>query len=160
VPLFGDFYAQAEQAFPAAPPELLTNEALKKMLNSLVTDLLVAVVRETRSLGIETLAQVRQAPLRIARLSPEMEDKRMVAKRFLYTSLYESPVMAAEHIHAGEVIHTLFTAWTRDPLQLPPDHLERIQEDGLARTVADYIAGMTDSYIEQAWVRHREESRS
>jgi dGTP triphosphohydrolase len=30
----------------------------------------------------------------------------------------------------------------------------QIPSEGLARTVADYIAGMTDSYIEQQWNRH------
>jgi dGTPase len=40
-----------------------------------------------------------------------------------------------------------------DPSQLPPDHQDQIATEGLARTVADYIAGMTDSYIEQLWLR-------
>jgi dGTPase len=36
---------------------------------------------------------------------------------------------------------------------LPEDHLAQIPAEGLARTVADYIAGMTDSYVEQLWAR-------
>jgi len=40
-----------------------------------------------------------------------------------------------------------------DPGLLPEDHQAQIPGEGLARTVADYIAGMTDSYIEQAWLR-------
>jgi dGTPase len=39
---------------------------------------------------------------------------------------------------------------------LPPDHLARVPAEGVARTVADYIAGMTDAYIEQAWQKHKE----
>jgi dGTPase len=38
---------------------------------------------------------------------------------------------------------------------LPDDHQSQIPSEGLARTVADYIAGMTDNYIEQLWTRHR-----
>jgi len=41
-----------------------------------------------------------------------------------------------------------------DPTLLPADHQAQIPTEGLARTVADYIAGMTDSYIEQLWTRH------
>jgi dGTPase len=40
-----------------------------------------------------------------------------------------------------------------DPGLLPQDHQAQIPTQGLARTVADYIAGMTDSYTEQLWVR-------
>jgi dGTPase len=34
---------------------------------------------------------------------------------------------------------------------MPEDHQAQIPTEGLARTVTDYIAGMTDSYIEQIW---------
>jgi len=47
----------------------------------------------------------------------------------------------------------LFAALIADPALLPEDHQAHIATEGLARTVADYIAGMTDSYIEQAWGR-------
>ncbi len=41
-----------------------------------------------------------------------------------------------------------------NPSLLPGDHQAQIPSEGLARTVADYIAGMTDSYIEQLWARY------
>jgi dGTPase len=47
----------------------------------------------------------------------------------------------------------LFAALMSDPGLLPADDQAQIASEGLARTVADYIAGMTDSYIEQAWRR-------
>ena len=40
-----------------------------------------------------------------------------------------------------------------DPSLLPADHQTQIPTEGLARTVADYIAGMTDAFIEQLWTR-------
>jgi dGTPase len=41
-----------------------------------------------------------------------------------------------------------------DSSLLPKDHEAQIPTQGLARTVADYIAGMTDSYTEQLWARY------
>ena len=156
VPLFAGFYTAAQRDFPSAAEHLLANEALKQMLNALVTDLMQQVSLQTRKLGIQTLQNLRNAPRRIATLSPEMEEKRRQAKSYLYTNLYLSPALEAEHAHAEEVIQTLFAAWIRDPELLPPDHQARISEEGLPRTVADYIAGMTDAYIEQAWLKHNE----
>jgi len=47
-------------------------------------------------------------------------------------------------------------AWIEDPKLLPFDHQARVAEEGAPRAVADYIAGMTDTYIEQAWLNYRE----
>jgi len=156
LPLFASFYDQSQRDFPAAEPHLLTNEALKRILNALVTDLMQQISLEVRSLDILTLDELRNAPRRIARLSPEMEEKRRQAKSYLFANLYDSPELEAEHAHAAEVVQTLFTLWTANPDLLPPDHLARVQEEGLPRAVSDYIAGMTDAYIEQAWLKHRE----
>ena len=154
VPLFSSLYIEAQHEFPSAEPHLLSNEALKKMLNTLATDLMQHVSQQAHTLGIHTLQDLRAAPHRIAHLSPEMEEKRQQAKSYLYRNLYMSPALEAEHAHAEEVIQTLFTAWTQDPELLPTDHQIRVREEGAPRAVADYIAGMTDAYIEQAWLRH------
>ena len=152
LPLFSNFYASASAMHPAASPRLLTNEALKQMLNALVTDLMQSIVSQTQAHGIETLADLRRAPLRLAQLSESMEAQRKQIKAFLFTNLYLSPTLESEHQHAVDVIQTLFAEWTADPGLLPPDHLARVAEEGAPRTVADYIAGMTDAYIEQAWL--------
>jgi dGTPase len=44
-------------------------------------------------------------------------------------------------------VTSLFNFWIDAPEELPPGYFEEVQTEGLARTVADYIAGMTDSFI-------------
>jgi len=156
VPFFSGYYLEAEREFPAAEPRLLANEALKQMLNALATDLMQHVAAQVREAGLETLEDVRRFAKRIASLSPEMEEKRMQAKGYLYEHLYQSPELEAEHEHANWVVKSLFAAWVADPGLLPADHQAHISEEGVARAVADYIAGMTDAYIEQAWLRHKQ----
>jgi dGTP triphosphohydrolase len=97
------------------------------------------------------LDEIRHAPHRLAALSPEMEASRAAAKQFLYANLYNSPGMEETHTHASQVVEELFSALIADPGLMPADHQAEIPAEGLVRTVADYIAGMTDSYIEQAW---------
>ena len=155
VPLFARFYDHAEREYPTAATALLTSEALKHMLNAMVTDLMVEVGRRINQAGITTLEGIRNAPERLAHLSAPMESMRSHAKSYLYANLYQSPALDAEHDHADEVVEELFQAWTQNPSLLPLDHQARISEEGLPRAVADYIAGMTDSYIEQAWLAHR-----
>ena len=154
VPFLAGFYQTSEQDYPTAQPRLLIHEALKQMLNAMVGDLMHSVADELASQRIETLEELRQAPARIAHLSLEIEAKRKQTKSFLYANLYQSPSLEIEHTHAEEVIQTLFGVWTANPSLLPPDHQARIHQEGTPRAVADYIAGMTDSYIEQAWQTH------
>jgi dGTPase len=151
LPLFASLFEAATRRYPVAPEHLRSNEAIKEMLNGFVTDLMHETHRVTHTLGIDTLEELRQAPSRVALLSSEMESNRHLVKSYLYEHLYQSPDLTVEHAHAAEVIQTLFTVWTYDPSLLPEDHQRRVGAEGAARAVADYIAGMTDAYIEQAW---------
>jgi len=153
VPLFRSFYEDVLRDFPAAPPRLATYETLKRILNALVTDLIGEVQGRVAALGATALADIRTASGRLAALSQPMEEARAEAKRFLYVNFYNSHDLEEAHDHATSVVQGLFSVLIADPGQLPPDHQAQIPTQGLARTVADYIAGMTDSYIEQLWAR-------
>jgi len=153
VPLFRGFHDAALASYPCAASKVVVYEALRRVLNVLVTDLIKEVRARVTALGATTLDEIRRAPERLATLSPRMEAARIVMKDFLYASLYNSP--GQEHVHAqGEkVIVELFDFLMAEPGLMPEDHQAQIPTEGLARTVADYIAGMTDSYIVQLWER-------
>ena len=158
VALFRGFYGAVLREYPDAPRKLAIYETLKRVLDALVTDLMKETRRQVSAVGATTpgeigLAEIRRAPQRLAALSPEMEAARLSARKFLYANLYESPGMEQEHAKAAKIIRELFSAIIHDPSLLPADHQTQIPAEGLARTVADYIAGMTDSYVEQAWKR-------
>lgn len=155
VPLFRSFHDAALRNFPHAAPRLAIYDALRRLLNALVSDLLHAVHARIAELGACTLADIRRAPARVAAFSAEMEPVRAAAKEFLYASFYNSPDLEDVHRHAEQVVTGLFTALLQEPELMPEDHQAQIPTQGLARTAADYIAGMTDSYIEQLWARYR-----
>jgi dGTPase len=153
VPPFRTFHDAALHSYPKAAPRLAVYEALRRLLNVLVTDLMNEVHTRVAAIGATTLTDVRRAPSRLAALSPEMESIRAAAKKFLYANLYNSPGMEDLHAHAEQVVQQLFAFLMADPSLLPADHQAQIPSEGLARTVADYIAGMTDAFIEQLWAR-------
>ena len=81
------------------------------------------------------------------RFSAQVESERLQEKRYLYDTLYTCRELEIEHSKAEEVVTALFNYWIEDPEELPPSYFEEVQTEGLARTIADYIAGMTDSFI-------------
>ncbi len=133
--------------YPDAPAKLVFNEALKRVLNALVDDLITETARQVSAAGITALQDVRNAAHRFAALSPEMEDLRLEAKWYLYNHLYNCVELTNDHNEAAQVIAELFEAWTRDPSLLPASYAARVSEEGAPRVVADYIAGMTDNFI-------------
>jgi dGTPase len=153
VPLFRRLHDAALHSFPQAAPRLTVYEALRRLLNVFVSDLLTEVRARVAASGAATLADIRRAPQRLAAFSAPIEAVRSGAKTFLYDSLYNSPDMTEVHRHAEQVVVELFAALMNQPGLMPADHQAQIPTEGLARTVADYIAGMTDSYIEQVWMR-------
>lgn len=153
VPLFRGFHDAAQRAYPAAAARLAVYDALRRMLNAFVSDLLAEVRRRVARLRATTLDDIRRAPQRLAAFSAETEAARATAKQFLYDNFYNSPGMEEVHRHGELVVKELFAALIVDPALLPEDHQAQIGSQGLARTVTDYIAGMTDAFIEQMWSR-------
>jgi dGTPase len=151
VTLFRRHHDMVVSEYPDARPKLAIHETLTRVLNALVTDLIGETRVSVAALGANTLDAVRHAPARLAALSPAIEEERAAAKQFLYDNFYNSPGMEEVHRHADEVVAELFAALMANPSLLPDDHQSQIPTEGLARTVADYIAGMTDTFVEQSW---------
>jgi dGTPase len=147
VRIFEQFFVPMQAEYPDAPSKLVFNEALKRVLNALVDDLIAETGKRVKEAGVTTLDGIRNAPHRLAAFSPEMEELRLEAKRYLYANLYNCEELARDHEEAARVIAELFAAWTTNPSLLPSSHEVRVQEEGAPRVVADYIAGMTDTFI-------------
>jgi dGTPase len=154
VPVFRELHDKVRSQFPAAAPKVVVYETLRRMLNAFVTDLIDEVRRRVAALGAASLSEIRRAPQRLAALSAPVEAERAAIKKFLYANLYNSPDMEQVHARAEEVVAQLFAHLMSEPELMPEDHQAQIPTEGLARTVADYIAGMTDSYIVQLWERY------
>ena len=153
VPVFAGFLEEVEHLYPHAIPKLQFNEALKRMLNKFVGDLIENTRGQVRSAGIRTVQDVRACSRRLVGLSSEVERERAATKRFLYNSLYFSEPLDPEKNDAERVISELFEFWTKNPDRLPPSYREKLREEPPARVVCDYIAGMTDNYIQE---RHQQ----
>ncbi|MGC2163648.1 MAG: dNTP triphosphohydrolase [Silvibacterium sp.] len=147
VRLFEQFYVPMRARYPDTAEKLVFNEALKRMLNALVGDLIAETMRRVETAGATSLDAVRRAPERLVAFSPAMEDLRLEAKRYLYAHLYNAPELERDHEEAQLVTRTLFHAWVANPSLLLPSQLPEIDAEGAPRVVADYIAGMTDQYI-------------
>ena len=147
VSLFERCFTMVDRLHPGTGEKFLFNEALQWMQNTLTDDLLTSTALNVAAIDASSLGDIRHHATRLARFSPEMERLRLEEKHYLYNTLYSCTHLTLEHDKAEEVVKALFDFWVDDPQELPQSYIDQIAAEGLARVVADYIAGMTDSFI-------------
>jgi dGTPase len=153
LPIFERFYRQVDAQNPRARRKLKFNETVKRIFDRLVTDLIENTRSRIQQSGVKTLEEVRRYPERLGAFSAEVEAERKEAKAFLYENLYFSEALQAEKVDAELIVGGLFGHFVAHPESLPPAYQDKAKVDSLARVVCDYVAGMTDNFIQENYER-------
>ncbi len=147
VPLFDRLLRPIERKHPQALEKLKFNEALKRLMDSFVTDLIEATRKRLEQMRIRTVDDVRRAPSRLVGPGPRMSQEKQNLKAFLRDNLYTHKDIYAERTKIVRCVAELFEYYIEHPRSLPPFYVAKIQEEPTYRVVCDYIAGMTDNYL-------------
>jgi dGTPase len=147
VAIFGRYFRQVEREFAGVGDKLMFNEALKRMLNHLVTDLIENTRRRLHDSGVRTVEDVRHQPERLAAFSPTTDAERAQVKQFLNQKLYHNESLLPQKADGDKIVRDLFSYWFEYPSSLPAGYRQRMESESRARVICDYIAGMTDHYI-------------
>ncbi len=143
VPLFAYHLEGVRKAFPNLAERRLVHETVRRMINTLVTDLIAETEKNIVASGVQDLDSVRAAPP-LAAFSPAVQEQNRELKSFLYKNLYRHYHVMRMSAKAHRIIRELFQAFMDDEHLLPPQYQRTGNER--PRVVADYIAGMTDRY--------------
>jgi dGTPase len=147
VPLFAECYAEVERAHPAGRSQLKFNEALKRLLDLLATDLIEHTAKQARAAGLGSVEDVRRFPRRIAGFSPAVAEGNATLKQFLRTRLYDHPSIVEDRERSVAALKQLFAYYIERPEAMPPFYAREAQSTAAHRVVCDYIAGMTDQFL-------------
>jgi dGTPase len=153
VPVFGELYSAVESAFPEAREKLKFNEALKRVLDLLATDLIEATRRRVAESGAASVDEVRRAPRRLAGFSEAVAARNAELKRFLYTHVYNRAAITRDRDRSVRFLEELFLHYLEHPEALPESYAELARQQQRHIVVCDYIAGMTDQFLLR---RHRD----
>lgn len=141
-----DLWREVEQRFPGAPREKLLRELVRSQIGVMVNDLLETTRANLADVG--SIADVRGAGRALACFSPEMAARERRLKRFMYERLYHHAEQLRTAERAKSVIAQLYAAYDQQPAHMAngwADKLPRAEPDR-SRHIADFIAGMTDSF--------------
>ena len=149
VPFLAELLDEIAALHPGLEKQRVTNELVRRVITRFVED----VIRHSQGL-IAALAPadadaIRRAGAPVVAFSPAIVAADAAIKGFLYPNMYRHPRIAVIRREAADVVRDLFGHFMADPLAMPAEWAagcETLDETRRARRIADYIAGMTDSY--------------
>jgi len=157
VPIFAETHAQVHATHSSAREKLKFNEALKKVLDVLATDLIETTQRRLEDSHIASVEDIRRAPNRLAAFSDETAARNAQLKRFLFAHVYERAVITEDRNRSVRALEELFQYYLHAPGSMPAPHEELVRTEPRHVAVCDYIAGMTDQFLLR---QHREHFRN
>ena len=148
-PLFGKQHDEVHERYPDLDDRRLIYEIIRRMINTVVTDLIDQTRANVKEFAPQSIDDVRRAGKPLVGMSDEIYAQHVGLKRFLNKHLYrhEQKLAMTEKVQA--ILKDLFQIYMTDidkmPLQFSSAVDKHDQTSG-ARVVADYIAGMTDRF--------------
>lgn len=79
-------------------------------------------------------------------LSNEINEAMNELRAYMFKNIYLGETLKNERKKAKFVLNELIQYFSKNPNEMPKIYMEIVNEEGLERGVADYIAGMSDDY--------------
>lgn len=126
---------------------------VRELVNWQVTDLLANTRGNLQRERIGSVEDVRRASHVLVMPGTEILALKKELETFLHKRVYRH-YRVMRMAHKGQrVLESLFTEFRRHPDQLPARYFQRIESCPLERVICDYLAGMTDRYAQDEYLR-------
>jgi dGTPase len=133
-------------------PEQFHPTVVRALINWQVTDLLEHTQARLRQEQILTVENVRAFRQLIVAHGREVEALKADLEDFLHRRVYRHYRVMRMAVKGARILRLLFEEFSRSPELLPARYARKAQEH-LQRTVCDYLAGMTDRYAQDEFLR-------
>lgn len=160
VQLFHEQHDVVIKKYPDISEKRAIHEIIRRMINRQVCDFLDASTQRLNDAKPQTREDITRHPQELVGFSDEMRAMNHELKQFLHRNLYRHYRVHRMTAKAAIIIRSLFNAFLNDPLLLPPEQQHNVKtleakdhDTGRARSIADYIAGMTDRYAIREYER-------
>jgi dGTPase len=134
-------------------PEQFQPTMIRALIDWQVVDLLEHSRQRLRQEHIATVEDVRRFPGALVGPGPEGRTLKAELEDFLRRRVYHHHRIQRMAVKGRRIVQQLFTEFCRIPRLLPERYSRRVQPGRPERTVCDYVAGMTDRYAQDEFLR-------
>ncbi|MFP5480825.1 MAG: deoxyguanosinetriphosphate triphosphohydrolase [Alphaproteobacteria bacterium] len=153
LPVTGPAFAEVDQLYPGLEKMRRRHEALRRVFGRMVEDVIAVAQNRLAAAQPQSVDDIRHMGTTIIRFSKPLYQELKAVRSFLFHRMYRAPSVMAVRAEVTRMIDDLFPLFLARPELLPPEWQADVQaaqsETDLARTVADYVAGMTDRFAIQ-----------
>jgi dGTPase len=142
------------QSYPNSDSELRIFHSVRNLIDFLVSDLATHSSSMIAQRKIESADEARNSPVPLVGFSPSVADGMSELRNFLYTNLYQHPIVEGRNAISRKIIEKLFRLYVMEPALFDEDVARRTERPSIERMVCDYIAGMTDRYALEKYNDH------
>ena len=139
--------------YGAAPTGEFRKLIIRDIIDREVQDVISTSALRIEAAAVSSPAEVRAQPAPLVCYSDELAVANQELRTFLYRNVYYHPRVRQVNDRACEMLREVFEAYLREPERLGESALRRVEQEGLPRTVCDYLAGMTDRYLLEEFKR-------
>ena len=154
VSFFGEIYLQVEAAHPRARMQLKFNDALRQVVDLLVSDLITNTERLVEQAGVRSVEDIRLAPQRLGRFGDAGRAQNAQLKQFLFSHIYNHPMITEDCERSIHCLEELFACYLKQLGSMPDSFEEMTRSNPRHIIVCDYIAGMTDQFLLRQYHEH------
>ena len=153
IALWKENLEKASRSYQRASARKLEKIAVKLIISQQVDEVIRTTIDNLQRHQITSVEQVRDFKQPLVRMSEEAEEKDRELRNFLHQHMYEHYRIIRMSHKATQFMTSLFDAFINNPRLLPPSFQRQAKEESLKRVVADYIAGMTDRYALDEYIK-------
>jgi dGTPase len=147
---------EVRSLYPALDAVRTGHELMRRQITRMVEDVIVTANRNLAEIDPHSADAVRGAGRPIVTFSAEMAADEKQLKAFLFKHMYRHAEVVRVRVEADGIVRKLFDAYYADPRAMPDgwrEGLDRAEPRVKARHVADFLAGMTDTYAVKEYER-------
>jgi dGTPase len=138
---------------PLIEAEHLQAAVIRRLIDWQVGDLLDSTNRNLKECNIRSVADVRTCARLLVAPGAEVKRLKTELEAFLHERVYRHYRVKRMAYKGERILRELFAEFCRHPGALPPRYQKRAETAGLQQTVCDYLAGMTDRYAQDEYLR-------
>ena len=149
VALPGRIIGGIRASYPDLDEHRLIHELIRQLIGLLIDDVVAETGRRLARLSPRSADDVRNAAAPVAGFSVDVGEADRAIKAFLKPHMYRHPRVMRVMNEAAGVVRDLFARYSAHPGDLPAEWqqgLAGLDDAARARSIADFIAGMTDRY--------------
>jgi dGTPase len=126
---------------------------VRALIDWQVGDLLTYTSRRLQEERIGSIADVRRSPHVLVGASPDVRQLKAELESFLHQRVYRHQRVARMATKGQRLLRALFAEFCRVPRLLADRYFQRTEREPVQRVVCDYLAGMTDRYAQDEYLR-------